>query len=109
MLLDRTGECRIDQLPVIGVDGIQKPFVGGLELHRVDLEYPEDLVRPLQVVLESNPEFGSLTLGEDGGFEYIPDDDFSGDDAFVYRVSDGEKLSEIAFVQIQVSPVNVLP
>lgn len=65
--------------------------------------------QPLQVVLEGGPEFGSLTLGEDGAFKYVPDDDFTGDDAFVYRASDGAKLSEIAFVQIRVMPVNVLP
>jgi VCBS repeat-containing protein len=65
--------------------------------------------QPLQVVLEDSPLFGDLTLGEDGAFEYIPRADFNGDDAFSYRVSDGEVVSEIANVQIQVTPVNHVP
>jgi hypothetical protein len=64
--------------------------------------------QPLQIILESNPGFGDLTLAKDGAFEYIPHDGFNGEDAFSYRVRDGEKLSEIAYVRIQVTTVSDL-
>ena len=61
------------------------------------------------IILETSPGFGDLTLGEEGAFEYMSHPDFNGDDAFSYRVSDGEGISEIANVQIHVSPVNDFP
>jgi hypothetical protein len=59
----------------------------------------------LQLLLETAPEYGELVLAEDGGFEYIPIAGFMGDDSFSYRVSDGEGISDIAYVLISVLPV----
>jgi VCBS repeat-containing protein len=37
----------------------------------------------------SGPDHGQLTLNNDGTFTYEPDEDFTGDDSFIYEVSDG--------------------
>lgn len=63
----------------------------------------------LQILLETEPSFGSLTLSEDGSFEYAPQADFHGIDQFSYRVSDGAASSGLATVQLTVLPVNDLP
>ncbi|MFK7735560.1 MAG: Ig-like domain-containing protein [Pirellulaceae bacterium] len=63
----------------------------------------------LAVVPESEPENGQLTLNEDGTFSYIPNPDFHGVDAFSYRVSDGEMLSEAVEVTITVEAIYDAP
>ncbi|MEL4894314.1 Ig-like domain-containing protein [Crocosphaera sp. Alani8] len=60
------------------------------------------------VLLESTSN-GSLTLNDDGSFEYIPNADFNGTDNFTYVVNDGELNSEPATVTITVNPVNDAP
>lgn len=65
--------------------------------------------QPLKVVLEAEPTHGSLSLGEDGSFEYQPEADYNGTDQFSYRVSDGELTSEVAVVQIEIAAVNDIP
>ncbi|MEL7143213.1 MAG: Ig-like domain-containing protein [Cyanobacteria bacterium J06643_4] len=62
----------------------------------------------LTVTLENAPENGSVTLAEDGSFEYIPNADFSGSDSFTYIVSDGE-LTDVGAVNITVNAVNDAP
>ncbi|OYP37519.1 Ig-like domain-containing protein [Rhodopirellula sp. MGV] len=49
---------------------------------------------------------GSLTLNSDGSFTYTPDANFSGDDQFTYRVSDGNALSSPITVSITVTDQN---
>jgi hypothetical protein len=63
----------------------------------------------LYITLVEEPQFGTLTLNEDGSFEYIPAADFHGEDRFTYRLSDGELQSELALVAINVLPVNDVP
>lgn len=63
----------------------------------------------LSVVLISEPIYGTLTLGENGGFIYIPDINFSGTDAFTYRASDSLQESNLATVNITVEPVDDPP
>jgi hypothetical protein len=65
--------------------------------------------QPLQVLLGEEPLFGSLTISEDGSFDYAPSADFNGEDQFTYRLSDGEATSELAIVHIRVLPVNDIP
>jgi hypothetical protein len=65
--------------------------------------------QPIHIVLEEEPRFGSLILHEEGAFEYKPAVDFSGEDRFTYRLSDGIATSELATVLILVLPVNDLP
>ena len=63
---------------------------------------------PLTAVLVAGPEHGTLTLGADGSFTYTPAADFSGTDAFSYRVSDGE-ATDTATVTIDVTAANDAP
>jgi len=60
---------------------------------------------PLRAILVEGPVNGSLTLNENGAFEYIPNVDFSGQDVFIYYATDGEGEAE-ASVTINVNPDN---
>jgi hypothetical protein len=94
----------LDDVFAVEEDGALVVVAPGIMKNDVD---PEG--QSLVIILETSPGFGDLTLGEDGAFEYKSHPDFNGDDAFSYRVSDGEGISEIANVQIHVSPVNDFP
>jgi hypothetical protein len=48
-------------------------------------------------------------LNSDGGFEYTPDPDFSGQDSFIYFATDGKANSAHRFVYINISAVNDAP
>ncbi|MBI1314693.1 tandem-95 repeat protein [bacterium] len=63
----------------------------------------------LTSVLISGPSNGTLTLNTDGSFDYTPDGNFVGTDAFTYRASDGVATSNVATVTLTVTPVNDLP
>ncbi len=53
--------------------------------------------------LVSNPSNGSLTLNANGGFSYLPNVGFVGQDSFTYTVSDGLSTSNVATVSITVN------
>jgi VCBS repeat-containing protein len=63
----------------------------------------------LSAILVSGPANGSLSLREDGSFTYTPNTGFSGTDSFTYRSSDGNDLSAVATVTLNVSGVNDPP
>ena len=48
---------------------------------------------PLTAVLENNVSNGSLTLNDDGSFDYTPNTNLTGDDTFTYNAYDGLDLS----------------
>lgn len=77
----------------------------GLLANDEDLD-PEDV---LTVVLIDGPDHGDLTVDPDGGFSYLPDEEFHGDDGFSYRVSDGRFDSDVAVVVIAVASVDDPP
>src|SRR5205809_1060950 len=52
---------------------------------------------------------GSLTLNQDGSFQFIPLANFNGNAGFQYSVSDGHAGSASAFALISVVPVNDAP
>lgn len=58
----------------------------------------------LSIVFDAvvGPSSGSLNLNEDGSFEYIPNEGFTGLDSFTYEVADGELNSGTATVQLTV-------
>jgi len=60
---------------------------------------------PLTASLESGTSNGTLTLNPDGSFLYTPNENFTGEDTFTYRVNDGNLFSEPAVVTITVTPV----
>src|SRR5947199_236839 len=51
-----------------------------------DVEVQED--EPLTAVLVAGPAHGTLTLGDDGSFVYVPDAHFTGTDTFHYQAVD---------------------
>ncbi len=57
---------------------------------------------PLQARVVEGPQHGSLTLGEDGSFQYVPEADFRGTDTFTYVATDGQVDSDPATVTISV-------
>lgn len=52
---------------------------------------------------------GALTLETDGSFTYTPDPNFSGQDSFVYEVTDGNGGRDTQILSITVNPVNDAP
>jgi len=57
---------------------------------------------PLAASLLSDVSQGSLTLENDGAFEYVPNDGFTGTDQFTYAASDGS-AADTATVSLQVT------
>ncbi|MGC9399613.1 MAG: SdrD B-like domain-containing protein [Anaerolineae bacterium] len=49
----------------------------------------------LSVLLQSNVSHGSLSIGTDGAFSYTPNAGYLGEDAFTYKASDGDALSDL--------------
>ena len=56
----------------------------------------------LSVVVIDDVSHGTLSLAADGGFSYVPDDNFNRIDQFTYRVDDGTDLSPPVVVRIAV-------
>jgi len=65
--------------------------------------------RGLTAVLLKAPVHGAFTLGRDGSFLYVPQEDFHGDDSFVYRTYAGTTGSSPATVSLTVTSVNDAP
>jgi len=57
----------------------------------------------------TDPEHGTVVLEDDGTFTYTPDENFYGEDSFVYEVFDGNGGTDTAAVSITVEPVNDAP
>jgi hypothetical protein len=62
----------------------------------------------LAVNLISGPNHGKLTLHIDGSFVYTPTLNYSGDDTFIYAVSDGLS-DDTATVSLTILPINDAP
>jgi len=63
----------------------------------------------LTVNIVQPPEYGSLTLNNDGTLTYTPNANFNGTDNFSYTVSDGKVSSDLGSAFITVTPVNDAP
>lgn len=63
----------------------------------------------LRVELVSGPQHGTLTLQASGQFVYQPNAEYSGTDAFTYRVVLGEWQSPAVQASIEVLPINDRP
>ncbi|MFS1883438.1 tandem-95 repeat protein [Vibrio sp. 10N.261.54.E10] len=59
--------------------------------------------------VESGPSNGSLTLNEDGSWQYTPDANYNGPDSFQVIVTDETGLTDTLTVTIDVTPVNDAP
>jgi hypothetical protein len=62
----------------------------------------------ITLVINSQPQFGSLTL-QGTSFTYTPNLNYFGRDSFTYLASDGLEQSALATVNLDVSSVNDLP
>lgn len=62
-----------------------------------DLNYDKDT---LTATLVSGPSAGSLQLNANGSFTYTPSTEFTGEDTFTYKASDGVFTSNVATVTI---------
>jgi len=69
----------------------------------------EDGPLPLTFSLVTPPEHGTAVVGAGGVVTYTPAANYSGPDAFTFRVYDGEDYSAPATVSISVSAVNDAP
>lgn len=63
----------------------------------------------MQVILDTPPVHGFLSLEANGSFQYLPQDEFTGLDAFRYKVFDGFEYSESVTVQIEVIDQSLNP
>lgn len=63
----------------------------------------------LTAALVSPPANGSVTIANDGSFNYLPAGNFYGTDSFVYSADDGSGNPDTATVTIIVNPVNDPP
>ncbi|MGV6818068.1 MAG: Ig-like domain-containing protein [Thiotrichales bacterium] len=63
----------------------------------------------LTVESYEQPSHGTVTLNDDGSFNYVPADQFSGEDGFTYTVTDNHGGSSSAAVQITVEAINDAP
>lgn len=59
---------------------------------------------PMTAVTDTYTQHGTLTPKYDGSFFYTPEPGFIGTDSFTYKASDGQVLSGIATVTIDVKP-----
>lgn len=62
----------------------------------------------LRSILVTSVSHGMLDLKDNGGFNYLPDPNFTGVDTFTYKVSDGVTYSDYKTVTIQVTPYSGL-
>ncbi len=60
-------------------------------------------------VVITGPAHGSVTLGTDGAFSYVPAANFNGIDSFTYRASNGTVDTDVATVNLTVNAVNDAP
>ena len=73
------------------------PTVDGV--HSNDTDPNMDVLTP---VLVQDVSYGTLTLGGDGGFTYVPNAGFWGTDSFVYAANDGSISFELYTTSPQV-------
>ena len=64
---------------------------------------------PLTAILVTAPLHGTLTFNSNGSFVYTPNANYNGPDSFTYKVNDGIADSNVATVNITVTPVNDPP
>ena len=59
----------------------------------------------LSISVIAQPTSGTVVLTGDGGFTYTPNASFVGQEVFTYQVSDGQAVSNVALVRINVQTV----
>ena len=59
---------------------------------------------PLNVISNTSPTNGTVSLNPDGSFTYTPNADYNGSDSFTYTISDGFNEPSTATVTINITP-----
>ena len=88
---------------------VRSDTIFGIERHGV---LRNDAVSPgagLGVQLVDDVDHGTLNLQPDGTFRYQPAPNYNGNDGFRYAFVDGAGNTHMAYVNINVTPVNDLP
>lgn len=60
-------------------------------------------------ILALLPRHGTIVFNADGSFEYVPEADFNGTDAFAYYATDGVLQSQIVTVALNIQELNDAP
>ncbi len=97
----------VDQDTVLNVFGHEGVLANDSDPDNEDDDLYNDVV--LEAVWASDPLNGSLELNSNGSFTYTPDPDWYGTDSFTYRADDGEALSDLAAVVIEVLAALEIP
>ena len=101
----RSFDGRIDEVRIYGneLSGAQVQAVAraGVLTNDTDIDSP---VLQVNTGLVTGPANGTLSINADGSFAYTPNANFHGADSFTYRANDGAANSNVATVNITVSP-----
>ncbi|MEO0328860.1 MAG: putative Ig domain-containing protein [Pseudomonadota bacterium] len=81
-------------------------LTGNLLGNDVDPDGDNLVVDPTPIVAPAN---GTVTLLQDGSFSYVPNENYTGTDSFVYRILDNEGGVSTATVNISIASVNDAP
>lgn len=84
----------------VGITTMNVPITGNLLTNDHDLN--GDLLSLVTTPL-AGPSNGTLTLAVDGSYTYRPNHDFTGNDSFVYQVTDGNGGTDTATVHLNIS------
>ena len=84
-----------DASAILQEDSVYTGVLGASDLDNQALSY--------QVVQQ--PAHGTLTLGADGNYSYMPAADYAGTDSFSFTASDGELTSSAAVVSLEIRNV----
>ncbi len=100
-----------NQAPVARVDALaaveDRPIAWQVnELLRNDLDADSD---PLELASFSQPEHGTLIQQANGSLLYQANENYFGQDLFWYRATDGNEVSNAAYVRVDVQSVNDRP
>ena len=80
--------------------------VASIDVLKNDTDVEND---PLKVASVTQGKNGSVSINSDNTLSYTPDENFYGDDAFTYTISDGKGGTDAAAVRVKVKAVNDAP
>ncbi len=95
---NRPPEAEADTFEMEPAETLELPAPGIL-----DNDSDPDGLQPVARLIQG-PAHGELSLRPDGGFRYVPDPGFEGEDGFHYVASDGVAESPSTWVRIHVQP-----
>lgn len=111
-LADKYTSGQINNQPPTAVDDTYSTTVGGV-INTTANSLPSVLANdtdpnfdPLDAILVNGPSYGTLTLNANGSFVYTHNGSTSTDDSFTYVANDGLAGSNVATVDITITPLS---